>query len=70
MKYMFPSMKIENLRQAKVNISIHTSNSFSDCERMFIPDFLELNEELGKYLEKKEEDEANLLENMTGVGFQ
>ena len=63
-------MKIENLRQAKVNISIHTSNSFSDCERMFIPDFLELDEELGKYLEKKEEDEANLLENMTGVGFQ
>jgi len=66
---MFPLMKIKGLRQAKINISIHTSNSFSDCEKMFIPDFLELDTELGKYLEQKQEEEANLLENMTGVGF-
>jgi len=66
---MFPLMKIKDLRQAKINISIHTSNSFSDCEKMFIPDFLELDTELGKYLEQKQEEEANLLENMNGVGF-
>ena len=66
---MFPLMKIKDLRQAKINISIHTSNSFSDCEKMFIPDFLELDTELGKYLERKQEDEVNLLENIGSVGF-
>jgi hypothetical protein len=66
---MFPLMKIEDLRQAKINISIHTSNSFSDCEKMFIPDFLELDAELGKYLEQKQEEEGNLLENIGSGGF-
>lgn len=71
MQYMFPLMNIENLRQAKINISIHTSNSFTDCEKMFIPDFLELDEQLSKYLKEKqeqdEEKENNLLDHFNEV---
>lgn len=63
-------MSIENLRIAKINISIHTSNSFTDCEKMFIPDFLELDEQLAKYLEEKQEEEGNLLENLSAFNME
>jgi len=36
---------------------------------MFIPDFLDLDEQLDKFLKKKEEEEANLLEQYSGSTF-
>lgn len=61
-------MNIENLRLAKCNISIHTSNSFTDCDKMFIPDFLELDEQLAKHLEEKQEEKDNLLDHFGELG--
>lgn len=61
-------MSIENMRLAKCNISIHTSNSFTDCDNMFIPDFIELDQQLVKHLEEKQEEKVNLLDHFSEMG--
>jgi len=35
---------------------------------MFIPDFLELDEQLAKYLEEKQEEKDNLLDHLGELG--
>lgn len=41
---------------------MHSSNSFSDCDRMFIPDFVKLDEIVKISLDKKAEDAQGMLE--------
>ena len=39
---MFPVFNIVSLTKDKALVSEMTSNSMADCDRMFIPEFLEL----------------------------
>ena len=59
---IFPTIPDNKVRESKAMISMHTSNSFHDCDRMFIPDWMTLDETVQKMLEQK----ANNIEELLG----
>lgn len=62
---MFPLIPDDNVRETKSLISMHSSNTFHDCDRMFIPDFIKLDETVQKTLKKKYENSSEMLEQLT-----
>jgi uncharacterized protein YdaL len=43
---------------------MHSSNSFNDCEGMFIPDFVKLDEVIKSSLDKKAEEAQDMLDSI------
>lgn len=46
---------------------MNTANSFSECDRMFIPDFLKLDELVAKSQKEKREQLQFFAENLTNM---
>jgi hypothetical protein len=61
MKHIFPLITDAQVREIKALISIHTSNSYLECDRMFVPDFLYLDDIVHKEAKQKLETAQSLL---------
>lgn len=46
---------------------MHSSNSFFDCDRMFVPDFIKLDEVVKTTLDKKAEEAQGMLESIASI---
>ena len=55
------------LREAKVLISMHTSNSMLDCDKMFIVDFLLMNKTVEKELKTRINGHINTLQGTKSI---
>jgi len=44
---------------------MNSSNTFHDCDRMFIPDFIKLDATIQKTLKKKFENSSDILEHLS-----
>ena len=65
--YIFPRIPDDDVREAKIMISIKSSNTIADCENLFIPDFVKLDKLVTKIEKKKQEDSEYLMENLGGM---
>lgn len=43
---------------------MHSANSFSECDRMFIPDFVKLDEVVKETLDKKADEAQGMLDSI------
>jgi len=57
----------DSIRESKSLISLNSSNSFSDCDGMFIPDFVKLDEVVKQTLDKKAEDAQDMLDSIASM---
>lgn len=48
-------------------ISMHTSNSMHDCDRMFVPDWMKLDDTVKKMLEEKSNSLSEFFSVMGGI---
>lgn len=46
---------------------MHSSNTLADCDMMFVPEFMKVDEIIRKSLEAKQEQTQNLLESLASV---
>ncbi len=44
---------------------MNSANTFHDCDRMFIPDFIKLDETIQKTMKKKFENSSEILAHLT-----
>lgn len=55
----------DSIRESKALISMYSANSFSECDGMFIPDFVKLDEVVKNTLDKREEEAQDMLNVIT-----
>jgi hypothetical protein len=58
------------IRETKALITRHTANSVHDCDLMFLPDFLKLDEMLNEELQQKNEYNDKMLEYISSLFSQ
>ena len=67
LRYIFPIISDDKVREARAFISTHTANSIEVCDRMFVPDFLHLYNEVGEIHKNKQKNLEFLIQNFNNI---
>lgn len=66
LKYSFPLLKYDDVRDSKILISMNSSTSFDRCDSMFVADFLRFDSMVAEEMKRSQESIQQLYNTIGG----